>query len=66
MTTLAATSIQTATDSRESTVNIGVYTNPAHELWVGEAEPAYDTITGGNSLKHGEVTVAIKSTGICG
>lgn len=66
MTLLATSFSQTDTISQKSTANIGVYTNPAHELWVGEAEPAYETITGGDSLKHGEVTVAIKSTGICG
>lgn len=66
MAALAPSTSQTDTDAQKSTANIGVYTNPAHELWVGEAEPAYETITGGDSLQHGEVTVAIKSTGICG
>jgi len=66
MTLLATSFSQTDRISRNPTANIGVYTNPAHELWVGEAEPAYETITGGDPLKHGEVTVAIKSTGICG
>jgi L-iditol 2-dehydrogenase len=46
--------------------NIGVYTNPDHKLWVGEAEPSLESIQKGDHLKPGEVTVAIKSTGICG
>jgi L-iditol 2-dehydrogenase len=46
--------------------NIGVYTNPQHDLWVAEAEPSLETVVNGDSLKLGEVTVAIKSTGICG
>ncbi|KAH6724560.1 chaperonin 10-like protein [Leptodontidium sp. MPI-SDFR-AT-0119] len=46
--------------------NIGVYTNPQHELWVAEAEPSLESVQKGDSLKEGEVTVGIKSTGICG
>jgi len=46
--------------------NIGVYTNPAHELWVGEASPSVEDVEKGIGLKVGEVTVGIKSTGICG
>lgn len=46
--------------------NIGVFTNPAHELWVAESQPSLDTIKKGEGLKEGEVTIGIKSTGICG
>lgn len=46
--------------------NIGVFTNPAHELWVAESEPELETIKKGESLKEGEVTIAVRSTGICG
>ncbi|KAH8813341.1 putative sorbitol dehydrogenase [Xylogone sp. PMI_703] len=46
--------------------NIGVYTNPQHDLWVAEAEPGLESVVKGDTLKPGEVTVAIKSTGICG
>lgn len=46
--------------------NIGVYTNPAHDLWVAEAEPSMEEVQKGSNLREGEVTVAIKSTGICG
>jgi hypothetical protein len=49
-----------------SKANIGVYTNPAHELWVGEAQPSLESVEKGDTLKVGEVTVGIKSTGICG
>lgn len=46
--------------------NIGVFTNPRHDLWIADAEPTLETIQKGGDLKEGEVTVAIKSTGICG
>lgn len=46
--------------------NIGVYTNPEHKLWVDSAEPSLDSVQRGDSLKVGEVTIGIKSTGICG
>lgn len=46
--------------------NIGVYTNPAHDLWIADALPSKDEVEKGDSLAPGEVTVAIKSTGICG
>jgi L-iditol 2-dehydrogenase len=49
-----------------SKANIGVFTNPAHELWVGEAQPSLESVEKGDTLKVGEVTVGIKSTGICG
>jgi L-iditol 2-dehydrogenase len=52
--------------SKASKANIGVYTNPQHELWVGPAEPSLETVTSGEGLKPGEVTIGIKSTGICG
>ena len=46
--------------------NIGVYTNPAHDLWITEAKPSAEDAKSGADLKHGEVTIAIRSTGICG
>lgn len=46
--------------------NVGVYTNPAHDLWVGESQPSLESVKGGESLKDGQVTIGIKSTGICG
>lgn len=46
--------------------NIGVYTNPAHDLWVADALPKQEEVEKGEALAEGEVTVAIKSTGICG
>ncbi|TAQ86107.1 hypothetical protein B7494_g5568 [Chlorociboria aeruginascens] len=58
--------ISTATMEKPSRPNIGVYTNPAHELWVAEAQPSLEDIQKEESLKEGEVTVAIKSSGICG
>ncbi|PGH03159.1 L-arabinitol 4-dehydrogenase [Blastomyces parvus] len=46
--------------------NIGVYTNPNHDLWVAEAKPSVGDIVSGKSLKPGEVTIEVRSTGICG
>jgi len=56
----------TATETKATKANIGVYTNPAHDLWVAEAAPTLEEVHKGEHLKEGEVTVAIKSTGICG
>lgn len=46
--------------------NIGVFTNPKHELWIAESVPSLEEVKSGDSLKPGEVTVGVKSTGICG
>lgn len=46
--------------------NIAVYTNPNHDLWINEAQPSVESARSGTDLKEGEVTVAIRSTGICG
>jgi hypothetical protein len=46
--------------------NIGVYTNPEHDLWVAEAEPSLESVQKGGDLKVGEVLLNVKSTGICG
>lgn len=55
------------TDVRfSSKANIGVYTNPAHDLWVAEAEPSLEVVQRGGDLKPGEVLINVKSTGICG
>ncbi len=62
----SATEIPRAATAKPSKANIGVFTNPQHELWVAEATPSLETVEKGDSLKPGEVTVGIKSTGICG
>ncbi|KAL8930420.1 MAG: hypothetical protein Q9208_000604 [Pyrenodesmia sp. 3 TL-2023] len=46
--------------------NIGVYCNEKHDLWVKESGPSAQDVKSGSALKEGEVTIAIKSTGICG
>ena len=46
--------------------NIGVFTNPNHDLWITEAGPSAESVKVGADLKPGEVTIAIRSTGICG
>jgi L-iditol 2-dehydrogenase len=52
--------------AQPSKANIGVYTNPEHHLWVADAEPSLESIQKCEDLRVGEVTVGIKSTGICG
>ncbi len=52
--------------TKASKPNVGVYTNPAHDLWINDAEPTLESVQKGADLKEGEVTVAIRSTGICG
>ncbi|KAI1378782.1 GroES-like protein [Hypoxylon crocopeplum] len=61
---MSSTTVETIV--KPSKANIGVFTNPAHKLWINEAEPTVEDVQKGASLKPGEVTVAIKSTGICG
>ena len=56
----------TTTTVTPTKANIGVYTNPAHDLWIADALPKKEEVENGESLQPGEVTVAIKSTGICG
>ncbi|KAJ5114369.1 Polyketide synthase enoylreductase [Penicillium alfredii] len=46
--------------------NIGVYTNPNHDLWLAESTPKAEDVLAGRGLKPGEVTVEVRSTGICG
>lgn len=59
-------STSTTTTIAPSKANIGVYTNPAHDLWIADALPKQEDVEKGQDLKEGEITVAIKSTGICG
>lgn len=59
-------STRTTTIIKPSKANIGVYTNPDHDLWLADASPSLEQVQSGESLREGEVTVAIKSTGICG
>ena len=49
-----------------SKANIGVFTNPTHDLWVADTEPSLDTVKNCEGLKEGEVTIGVRSTGICG
>ena len=55
----------TVTDS-VSLPNVGVFTDPEHKLWVAESGPSLESVKKGEGLKEGEVTIGIKSTGICG
>jgi len=55
-----------STEIKATKDNIGVYTNPEHDLWLASAEPGLESIKKWDTLKPGEVIIAIKSTGICG
>ena len=46
--------------------NIGVYTDPQHNLWIDKADPPVADIESGAAPGEGEVVVEIRSTGICG
>lgn len=46
--------------------NVGVFTDPEHRLWIAESGPSLESVQEGKGLKEGEVTIGIKSTGICG
>lgn len=46
--------------------NIGVFTNTNHDLWVADAQPSVHQVKSAQGLKPGEVTVEVRSTGICG
>ncbi|KAI9044040.1 NAD(P)-dependent alcohol dehydrogenase [Aspergillus affinis] len=46
--------------------NIGVFTNTKHDLWIAESTPSLEQVKSGQGLKPGEVTVEVRSTGICG
>ncbi|KAF2662366.1 GroES-like protein [Lophiostoma macrostomum CBS 122681] len=56
----------TVTEVKPTKTNIGVFTNPSHELWVADAQPSLQEVEKGGDLKEGEVLLNIKSTGICG
>lgn len=58
--------MSTTTTIAPAKANIGVYTNPEHDLWVAEAEPSLEVVQRGGDLAVGEVLLNIKSTGICG
>jgi len=55
-----------ATTVAVNKANIGVFTNTNHDLWVAEAQPSLEDVQSGKGLKPGEVTVEVRSTGICG
>ncbi|KAK3954861.1 L-arabinitol 4-dehydrogenase [Pseudoneurospora amorphoporcata] len=52
--------------SAATKANIGVFTNPQHDLWISEASPSLESVQKGEELKEGEVTIYVRSTGICG
>ncbi|KAF4895069.1 L-arabinitol 4-dehydrogenase [Colletotrichum fructicola] len=46
--------------------NIGIHIDPDHNLWLDKAAPSLEDVKSRASLQAGEVTVAVKTTGICG
>ena len=56
----------TTTVDAHTKANVGVYTNPKHQLWVAESGPSLQDVKDGKDLKEGEVYIGVKSTGICG
>ncbi|RAL12005.1 NAD(P)-dependent alcohol dehydrogenase [Aspergillus homomorphus CBS 101889] len=56
----------TATVTALEKPNIGVYTNTNHDLWVAESKPSLEDVKSGAGLQPGEVTIQVRSTGICG
>jgi len=60
------TTTTTATEVQPTKSNIGVFTNPKHDLWVAETAPSLSDVRAGADLKEGEVYIGVKSTGICG
>lgn len=55
-----------AKDLTPTAKNIGLHVDPDHNIYVAEASPSLEEVKDGCSLQPSEVTVAIKSTGICG
>lgn len=55
-----------ATATTVNKANIGVFTNTNHDLWLAESQPSVEDVQSGKGLKPGEVTVEVRSTGICG
>ncbi|CUS12504.1 unnamed protein product [Tuber aestivum] len=46
--------------------NIGVFTDPQHNLYIADALPSVEEVWKPESLQPGEAIVRIRSTGICG
>ncbi len=55
-----------ATTTTLTKPNVGVFTNPEHKLWLAETQPTLESVNEGKELQHGEVTISIHTTGICG
>jgi L-iditol 2-dehydrogenase len=46
--------------------NIGVFTDPDHNIYINPASPSIEELASSTTLKEGEVAITIRSTGICG
>jgi len=55
-----------STAVKASKPNIGVFTNPEHNLWIDDAAPSLEAVQTTSELREGQVTIAVRSTGICG
>ncbi|ETW85025.1 hypothetical protein HETIRDRAFT_154644 [Heterobasidion irregulare TC 32-1] len=63
---MISTTTTTVTSSLQLKPNIGVFTDPQHNLWIDSASPSVEEIQRGDTLAPGEVVVQVRSTGICG
>lgn len=64
--TTTTTTTTTVASSLQLKPNIGVFTDPQHNLWIDSASPSVEEIQRGDTLAPGEVVVQVRSTGICG
>lgn len=51
---------------RSLETNVGVFTDPQHNLFVEECSPSLKDLEAADVLKEGEVLIEMKATGICG
>ncbi|KAK3336737.1 L-Arabinitol 4-dehydrogenase [Cercophora scortea] len=63
---MSPSAVETSSMPAATKANIGVFTNPGHDLWISDAAPTLEEVQKGEGLAEGQVTVAIRSTGICG
>lgn len=59
-------SIDSVDHTQKMAPNVGIYIDSAHNLWLDDAKQNTEDAKTGDNVQPGEVTVAIKATGICG
>lgn len=58
--------VENSNTTQKVAPNVGMFIDSSHNLWLDKATPNVEDAHTGNGLQPGEVTIAIKSTGICG